>query len=195
MLTWGSAPPPRGKAAGASPLNLASLGFAIGVQHPLHRQSRRSLPAHTSLRSVLPLVQHPLHRQSRRSLPAQPRFAQLLPLAQHPLHRQSLGASPLNLASLSYCRWLSAPSTGRAVGASPLNLACSVIAVAQRPLHRQSRRSLPAHTSLRSTSLRSALSVQHSFLNMCLSHDVTPLRRVPRTSTALTPRFRSLRDP
>ncbi len=28
----------------------------IGVQHPLHRQSLRSLPAHPSLRSVLPLV-------------------------------------------------------------------------------------------------------------------------------------------
>jgi hypothetical protein len=47
-LPWGLAAlgfstPSTGKAAGASPLRDSRA--IIGVQHPLHRQSRRSLPA------------------------------------------------------------------------------------------------------------------------------------------------------
>jgi hypothetical protein len=74
----------------------------IGVQHPLQWQSHWSLPAHTSLRSVLPSVQHPL-----------------------PGHKP--GEPPRSPSLRSSCRWFSTqllgfstPSSGKATGASPL---------------------------------------------------------------------------
>ncbi len=64
----GLSAPSTGKAAGASPLKLASLVIAVGSAPPPPAKPPEPPPSN-SLRSSLPLAQRPLHRQSRRSLP------------------------------------------------------------------------------------------------------------------------------
>ncbi len=109
----GFSTPSTSKARGASPLN--SLRSVIGVQHPLHEQSSRSLPA--QLASLGYWGSAPPPRAKLAEPPRSTRFARLL--------------------------GFSTPSTSKARGASPLNSLRSVIGV-QHPLHEQSSRSLPA---------------------------------------------------
>jgi hypothetical protein len=72
------------------------ISAIIGVQHPLHRQSLRSLPAQDSLTLVSAVGSAP----PPQAKPAEP--------------------PRLSLAYARVCRRFSAPSTGKACGASPL---------------------------------------------------------------------------
>src|SRR5208337_1361554 len=110
---WGSAPPPQAKPAepprseprfARSYHRFHTAITGTGVQHPLRRQSLRSLPAQ-SLASLGPTIG---------STP------QLLALGfSTPSAGKACGASPLTLASLGICRWVQHPfSSGKATGAS-----------------------------------------------------------------------------
>ena len=133
-LAVGSAPPPAASAAGASPLTPRCAQSCRRFSTPSGSISCRSLPAHASLRSVLPSVQHPLRQHQ---LPEPPRS---------------------RLAALSLAVGSAPPPAASAAGASPLTPRCAQSCRRfSTPSGSISCRSLPAHASLRSV----LPSVQH----------------------------------
>ena len=121
----------------------------IGVQHPLRRQSLRSLPAQRlaslALPQALSLAQLPRVSISRSSLPTLPTLppfhpSTLCPRLKHPLRRQSLRSLPAQrLASLALQQALSLAqlplvSINRLKPPHPSTLRKGAIHVADNPL-------------------------------------------------------------